>query len=236
MHKASVLLSDIGKESLNLKNVNTDSCLNVPPGSQLFHQGSRAAAVYSIQKGLVKLTYEEESGKQIIAAIRYPGWLLAASAVILDELLPVTAITITPCSFTRLGAEEFRCLIKNDNTFSWNLHRMMAREIHNQMIRLNAIECLSARQRLEELIWQLISATESISSSRAVKFQFPVRHSEIAQVLAVSPQYLSWMIGQMEKDQIITRDKGWLHVHKPEMLWHREELKEPSYCFRAFQT
>ena len=236
MHKASAFIADIEPECLNLNNANIDSCLNVPAGSALFHQGSPAAAVYSIQKGLVKLTYEEESGKQIIAALRYPGWLLAASAVILDELLPVTAVTITPCSFTRLAAEEFRCLIKNDNSFSWNLHRMMAREIHNQMIRLNGIECLSARQRLEELIWQLISATESISSGKAVKFQFPVRHSEIAQVLAVSPQYLSWMIGQMEKEEIITRDKGWLLVHNPETLWHREELKESSYCFRALHS
>ena len=200
----------------------------IPEGSELFRQGSRAREIYSIERGLVKLIRQEPDGKEVIGAIRYPGWLLGTSSVILDEPLPMTAVTVTRCHLYRITADVFVNLIKTDADLSWKLHRMMAREAHNQVARLTGIECLSARQRLEEFIWLMVSSMEPGTFDKDVRVQFPAKHFEIAQFLAVTPQYLSWLIGQMEKDRIVTRDRGWLIVSRPEKLWHRSGLQDPS--------
>ncbi len=211
------------------KNASFASAQIIPEGSELFRQGSRAREIYSIEKGLVKLIRSEADGKEGIAAIRYPGWLLGADSVILDAPLPVTAITVTACQLTRVPAEEFRGLIRTDADLSWKLHQMMAREVYSQVARLTGIECLSARQRLEEFIWQLISSTEPAAPDQPIRLQFPAKQFEIAQFLAVTPQYLSWMMGQLEKDKILRRDRGWLIVTRLEKLWHRKGLPDPAF-------
>jgi len=211
------------------KNANFATAQIIPEGSELFRQSSHSREIYSIEKGLVKLIRREADGKEVIAAIRYPGWLLGADSAILDAPAPVTAITITACQLTRVPAQEFRDLIRTDADLSWKLHQMMAREVHSQVARLTGIECLSARQRLEEFIWQLISSMESVPPDKPIRLQFPAKHFEIAQFLAVTPQYLSWMIGQLEKDKILKRERGWLIVPGAEKLWHRGELPDPSF-------
>ncbi|MCI0444738.1 Crp/Fnr family transcriptional regulator [bacterium] len=200
----------------------------VPPGTELFLQGSIATEVYFIEKGMVKLIYQESSGKEVIAAFRFSGWSLASSSAILNETLPLTAVTLSRCHLRIIPAEDFRCLVKNNVDLSWHIQQMSAREISSQVSHLTGIECLSAKQRLEELIWQFISAVDSEEPDKPVRLQFPAKHSEIAQFLAVTPQYVSWLIGQLEREKILKRDKGWLIIHQPKKLWHRTELYESS--------
>jgi CRP/FNR family transcriptional regulator, cyclic AMP receptor protein len=203
------------------------SCQIIPEGSQVFQQGSAAKEIYSIEKGLVKLLRREEDGKEAIAAIRYPGCLLGTASVILDEPFSVSAVTVTPCHLYRIAAQDFRSLMRKDQELSWKIHQMMARELDEHLKQLTGIECLTARERLEEFLWQLISSTEP-KPSGSVRLQLPAKHFEIAQLLAMTPQYLSWLIAELEKDEMIQRDRGWLRILRPESLWHRKELETPS--------
>jgi hypothetical protein len=65
---------------------------------------------------------------------------------------------------------------------------------------------------------------------------FPAKYYEIAQVLAVTPQYLSWLIGQLEKEGICKRDKGWLIVLHQEKLWHRDDSSLQILEGRSYAT
>jgi len=53
------------------------------------------------------------------------------------------------------------------------------------------------------------------------RFQLPLKHWEAAQLLAITPTYLSRLLTELESEEIISRKNGWISVNKPASLWHR---------------
>jgi CRP-like cAMP-binding protein len=85
---------------------------------------------------------------------------------------------------------------------------------------MSEIACLPARQRLEQLLWKI---GEQLGESQTTNFkvQLPLKHWEAAQLLAITPTYLSRLLAELESDEIISRMNGWIIVRKPASLWHR---------------
>ena len=191
-----------------------------PPEVTLFQQGSQAQQVYFIERGLVKLNRIEHDGQQIIVGLRSSGWILGASAVILQKLNPVSATTLTDCHIRQISAEAFRHLLKTDVQFSWHIQHSQSREAHEQVGRIVQLSCMSARNRLEGLLWELISLTSQDTTGKEVRIEVPLKQWEIAQLIGVTPEHLCRMLRLLEKEGIICRKKGWLIVNDAQKLWH----------------
>ncbi|MCA1616908.1 MAG: Crp/Fnr family transcriptional regulator, partial [Acidobacteria bacterium] len=73
-----------------------------PVAMELFQQGAPAREVYFIERGVIKLVYLNQDGKSGIIGLRSSGWPLGACAAILQEIHPITAVTLTPCRLYRL--------------------------------------------------------------------------------------------------------------------------------------
>lgn len=54
-----------------------------PAGTEIIKQGTHANAVYLIVRGLVKITWMEKGGNEVIAGIRHRHWLIGAPSVLL---------------------------------------------------------------------------------------------------------------------------------------------------------
>src|SRR5712672_1345121 len=81
--------------------------LGYPVHVQLFTQGEVAECVYLISSGIVKLSCVEASGKEVIVGLRCSGWLLGATQIILNEVYPVTAATLSECQLVTISRPEF---------------------------------------------------------------------------------------------------------------------------------
>lgn len=192
-----------------------------PADTVLFEQGSFAQEVYFISEGLVKLHRVISGGKEFIVDLRFAGWLLGAPSIIVQEPNPVAAITLTKCRLRRLPANIFLDLIKNNGDFAWYIHSVQSREIFNEMARIVQLGCFSAQQRLEQLLWQLISAVEPESMHQQVQLQLLLKHWEISQLIAITPQHLSRVFKDMQKQGMIRQEKGWIIVPDPQRLYHQ---------------
>jgi len=191
-----------------------------PAAIELYQQGSPAQEVYFIDRGLVKLIYLEQDGRELIVDLRSPGWLLGAASAIVQKPHSVTAVTLTRCHLRHIPADLFLSLLKSDTQLSWQLHQMHSHEVCDQVSRVVQLGCLSARHRLEHLLWQLISALELNGAQKDVRLQLPLKHQEIAELIVVTPAYLSRLFNQLEKEGSLQRKKGWLIIPNPEVLWH----------------
>ncbi len=202
-----------------------------PAAVELFRQGSPPQSVYYIERGLVKLILLEEEGGELVIGLRSPGWLLGAASVILQEPYALTAITLTPSYLRRIPARSFIELVKSNAHFSWYLQRMQSRELLDQLARVMQLGCLSARHRLEQLLWQLASDLElgqPQKGAKEVRLNLPLRHREIAELIAVTPAYLSRLFSQMEQEGLLQRSQGWLIVSDPQALWHGSDLNRTT--------
>jgi CRP-like cAMP-binding protein len=206
-----VLLTSIIDEGRSLYN-NVVPLQIYPSGVELYSQGSSAQEVYFIDRGLVKLIHLCPGGEELIVDLRSSGWTLGAASVILRKPYPVTVSTLSPCYLRRIPQETFLSLMNTNTQLCWHLQQMHSLEVHNKAAQLARLAYLPAQQRFEQFLLDLISALELKESPKGIRLQLPLRHWEIAELIAVTPAYVSRLLNKMETDGFLIRDKGWLII------------------------
>lgn len=191
-----------------------------PAGIELFRQDSRAHQLYFIETGLAKVMRSEDNGREFIISLKGPGSLLGSAAAIHNKPHPFSALTVTSCRITPLPARAFLDLLAADSELAAQLHEMLSGEVLDQAAHISQLACLPARKRLELLFWQLLVEQGLATCKSEIKFQLPLRHWEAAQLLAVTPAYLSRMLSELERDGLISRKQGWIIVPDPNCFWH----------------
>jgi CRP-like cAMP-binding protein len=192
--------------------------LAYPAGAELFGQGSKAEEVFCIDSGIIKLMRLESDGQELIVDLRFPEWLVGAAAVIMEEPYPVTAVTVTPCRLRRISAGVFRYLLKSEVELSWRVHRMHSRKVYDQVTRISQLACLPARHRVEYFFVQLLEALGINSQQKDITLPLLLKNSEIAALVAVTPEYFSRMLKQMQLEGLIRAGKGHLTIPDPQKL------------------
>lgn len=194
-----------------------------PPGEELFRQGSTPREVYLVEKGLVKLTHTDEEGQEMIVGLRFPGSMLGAASAIVQRPHPMSVITLMACLLRRIPLNRFLDLARTDSRLSWYLHRVHSREVYEQPGQLAEMRCLTARQRLEQLVWQMMSAAAPANGNKQIRLNLPLRYWEIAQLIGVTPEHLSRQLKQLRDEGILERDNATLIIHDPQRLYHSVE-------------
>jgi CRP-like cAMP-binding protein len=191
----------------------------VPPQHIIFYQGESPHTVCLICNGLVKLTRTEPDGTPVIVGLRRTGWLLAA-APLLGENYASTAETVTRSKLCYVPPEKFRHEMETNSQLSQWVTMIFSKEVYSSVLSISERSCLSGRQRLEKFLWEIIRNLNMGHAEKGVKIPIPLKHWELAQLLALTPQHLSRLIRQMENEGIILRKNGWLVLSEPKRLWH----------------
>ncbi len=119
-----------------------------PPYTDILKQDTPSNAVYFLKQGLVKVTWVDRIGREVIAGLRRQLWIIGAPAVLLDKQYSFTVSTMTQCALRCISAKNFLNLVKTHTEFSFHLIRMLSREIFNQGKKLVMLGCLPARTEL----------------------------------------------------------------------------------------
>lgn len=191
-----------------------------PAGVEISKQGAISDSVYCIDSGLVKVTSLFETGRETIVYLRSTNGLLGVASVILQKPNPVNATTLTHCQLRRIPAEAFLALVTNNISFAHFIQQALSREVYEQITPIVELACCSARQRFERFLWMLVSGMRDPESREEVRLRMPLRHWEAAQVLAITPAYLSRLLSRLEEENILHRKKGVLIIPDPQKLWH----------------
>jgi len=92
--------------------------LNCRKGRVIFAQGDPGDAVFSIQKGKVKLTVISKQNKEAVLAIMGAGDLLGEACLAGQPVRMVTASALTECTVVRLAKPGVMRLLQEDPAFS----------------------------------------------------------------------------------------------------------------------
>jgi CRP-like cAMP-binding protein len=170
---------------------------------ELFHQDSKVQDVFVLNRGLVKLIRVEEDGREMIVGLRSPDWILGAASAVSGGTHVVTAVSVTACRLRRISAKEFLEHLRSDLQLSWRLHKMHSGEIREQFARMSQLGNSSARHRLEYLLWHLDSTLKDDGTVQYTATNLPLKHWEIAQLIAVTPEHLSRLLKKMQQEGLI---------------------------------
>ena len=179
-----------------------------PAHTEIIKQDTLSNAVYFIKSGSVKLTWMDKDGHEVIAGLRDQHWLIGAPPVLLENPYSFTVTTLTPCLLRCISSGKFLELLRTNNEFSTQVMRLLCREILNHGKKLVMLGCAHARERLRDLLCKFISDEYPRTDLKdQMRIHLPLKHKEIAQVIAVTPEHLSRLLKDMEKQKFIVKEK-----------------------------
>ena len=190
-----------------------------PPAVSLFEQGNPVEAVGVIEEGLVKLLRWEQRGEAVNVGIRFSGGPLGTAAAILGAPHPVTVETLTRCRILSIPVDHFLQLVTTDTQLALDLHHIHARELLGYVAHLGTLCALSTRDRLLRLIGEVVAAEHQSAIEGPLRVALPLRYTELARAIATTRQHLSRVLKQLEDDNLIRREKGWLVIPEPSSFW-----------------
>jgi CRP-like cAMP-binding protein len=194
-----------------------------PTGVELFRQDATPNDIYFQESGLIKLSRSEENGREFILDLRFPGSLLGSEAAIQNKPHPFSAVTASSCRLTHVSAKRFLDLLKVEPALGIQIQHILSEEVLHQAARMSELACLPARQRLEQLLWKI---AEHMNPTQTVdlRLALPLKYWEAAQLLAITPTYLSRLLNELEAEKIINRKNGWIGLSRRDTLWHRDDI------------
>ena len=194
-----------------------------PPETELFQRGQAIRDVCLIERGLVKFTRIGKQGREMMVALRSPGNLLGAAAVISRRAPQVTGETLTECRLYSLPVTAFLHLVHTDIEFSRCVLQAISRQFYKQTAQLARLGTVSARSRLAHLLLQSVPES-GYKSEKEIRLDLQMSKANRARVLAMSPEHLSRMFTELEEMGIIRRgSKGLIYVRNLALLSQEAE-------------
>lgn len=179
-----------------------------PSYMEIIRQDASSNAVYFLKSGNVKLTWADQDGHEVIAGLRHQNWLIGAPSVLLGKPYSFSITTLTQCSLRCISAQKFLHLVNTNTDFSLHLMKILSQEIFNHAKTLVTLGCVPVKDRLKYLLYKFISEMSSKKTNdKFIKINLPLKHKEIAQILAVTPEHLSRILKEMETRKEIKRQK-----------------------------
>jgi CRP/FNR family transcriptional regulator len=195
--------------------------------TEVYHQDTPANAVYLIERGLVKLTWVEPDGREVIVGLRRRHWLLGAQAVLLGRRLAFTVTTLIPCSLHSISSTGFLNLVNTDAEFNRQLLLIFSEEIYRHGMKAAVLGCMPARDRLTRFLCEMVLEQRNGSGAaephKPMKLQIPIKLKELAQLIAITPEHLSRLLKELEQQGVIKRNNGWLILTDPDTLVARQK-------------
>jgi CRP-like cAMP-binding protein len=172
----------------------------VAPGSTLIHQSKRCTHVCLLLEGLVKLVSVNGEGKQVTIGLRTSGWYAGAAAVLMDTESVYSVVAVTPCTVVQIPAQDFYLRLIQ----SARMMRHFISTISNEMISISSAQVHMMSGTAEERLAQFMNERQLNGTHWQVLDTLPLlKQSELAQLLAISPEHLSRLLHKE-----IGRDRG----------------------------
>lgn len=159
-----------------------------------------------IEHGLIKLTCLSLEGRLSVIGLCSRGALLGLSAALLQTPLLTTAETLTRCYLHSIPVDDFCSVIKNEPQACWQLHQLCSHAVQVHALCLVTRKNQSARCRLELLLKELPLSLKPMSGPESARLHVPLKQSELAQLVGVTPEHLSRLLAQLERDGLLQRD------------------------------
>ena len=209
---------------------NLPPLVNYPAGTEMFRQDADPAGVFLLESGLVKLEHLNEDGRVNIFGIRFPGWVLGMLSMLANLPYPVSAVAATRLSSRYLSGRHFYSLLESNPHLTLQLSKLLGRELRDQYCKSADSNSGSSQRRLEQILQLLMQFGETRGVGNERRWLPPLKHHEIAEAIAITPEHLSRLFKKMEQGGLLRRDKGWIiqPVTRTPTCSHRDSSFRPA--------
>jgi len=143
----------------SIENLSEDRVLvNFDKKEVIFMEGEAANTLYFIQKGAVKTTMSDASGKSLVTALFGAGQFVGQLSLLSDKgLYKDTAVAIEPTEVFEIPKADFVTLLFGDKLISNKFITMISNDLIDLQEQLVSMAFSSVRQRLAKVLLDLLN-------------------------------------------------------------------------------
>lgn len=183
----------------------------------LFHEGERAAALYFIESGRLKLTQLAADGQEVLVRFVGPGEICAGVSALEGSTYPVTARAVEPVRLLLWPRDVLRELCERFPQIQTNILRAIAGHLQDSMSRARELATEKVAQRVARNLLRLVR-----QSGREVEggllIGHPLSRQELAEMTGTTLYTVSRLLSQWEEEGIVKAGRQKVLVRSPARL------------------
>ncbi|WP_341485666.1 Crp/Fnr family transcriptional regulator [Thioclava sp. GXIMD4215] len=218
--RRSLLLASVPREAQDAI-LETASVRDHDRGATVFLQGERAAAVYIVVRGWVKLYRIAPNGSEAVVGVFTRGHSFGEAVAFNHEAYPVSAECATDCTLIRLETAAILRLITRQPEVALSLISATFAHLHRLVAQIEQLKAQTGAQRVAEFLLEL---TECECGPCAV--MLPYDKVLIAGRLGMKPESLSRAFAKL-RDKGVTVRQNMALIKDVEAL-HDYALEDPA--------
>lgn len=177
------------------------------PGAFLYTERDPPKAVFLLRSGAVKLSCEQDSGKELILGFRGVGALLGSASIVTGRPHAHSAVALKPLRALEVPQRAFSQAASNSLPVATLLNRQCSAELHDCLTQRAVTALVPAKTRL----LHLLHAAEAWAGSRdeeadAGNSPQLTDRAQLASVLGITATHLSRLLRALEDEGAIARN------------------------------
>lgn len=188
--------------------------ISYPSRSIVFEEGQRAAGIFVVCSGQIKLSATSRDGRTMILKIAVPGDVLGLTATLNDLPHEITAETLEPCQIRSVRRRDFMEFLGQFGHVSRQAAQVIAHEYHEVFLDARRLALSgSAAGRLAQLL--LDWARTGSCGKPEMRFTMALTHEELANMAGTSRETVTRLLNQFERDELIARHGATISILQP---------------------
>lgn len=173
---------------------------NYGAGESIFLENDIPRFYFQIIKGRVKLNNYNGHGKEVLHNILEKGESVCVSALFLEEMYPVNAVAMGPCTVLKLCRPAFIDLLMENPEISMEINKRISGFLHFKHV-MGQIVC--THNPMVKLVGLLNYLKRIHNENEPFAFQVPYTRQEIANLTGLCVETTIRTVKIMERKKIV---------------------------------
>jgi CRP-like cAMP-binding protein len=219
--RASAILKEASEEALEELS-GLALCHDYPKNNILFYQGDPVGAVFLVLSGRVKITLNNQEGREVIVAMARPGDLFGLVAALDEGSQPANAVTVARSRLAKFDGETFtRWLERNPSTYRSLLAHLGGR-LRDAYQKIGEHALLGVKERL---MYALLDIAELEGrpdpNAGTIVFTRPT-HQELAHRIGSSREVVSRLLKELLESDLLQAEGRIIRVSESALVLREE--------------
>lgn len=169
-------------------------------GASIFLQGERAAAIYIVADGWVKLYRIAPNGTEAVVGTFTKGSSFGEAVAFRHDTYPVSAEAVTDCTLIRIEADAFLRMIRESPEIAMSMLSATFTHLHQLVSQIEQLKAQTGAQRVAEFLLDL-----SNCPAGQCEVTLPYDKVLIAGRLGMKPESLSRAFARLKAHGVTIR-------------------------------
>ena len=179
-------------------------------GQAIFYEGNHSNGLYCIYKGKVKLSKLGERGKEQVVRFARTSDIIGYRALLSNEPYQATAVALEDCHVCHLSKEKFKELMCSNSNLSWNVMRLLSRDLKFAENHLINVAQKTVVERIAETLIVLKTTFGFLEDGKTLDVS--LSRTEIADVAGTTTETTIRTLSNLAQEGYIDLDRKFIRI------------------------